>query len=79
MTRHNETCKMAFGRPSKHDDCPRCQELKQGATPRRWNNTQKQVVSNSLSQYCFSVAIYHDRCTKENNPSCACGKKSYND
>lgn len=37
---HNETCKMAFGRPSKHNTCPRCEELKAGAKPRNgWNTS----------------------------------------
>lgn len=29
MTKHN-SCTMAFGKPSKHANCPRCEELKQG-------------------------------------------------
>jgi len=33
-TKHNATCTMAFGRHSKHDNCPRCQELKNGSAPR---------------------------------------------
>lgn len=36
--KHNDTCKMAFGNPSSHNDCPRCNELKEGAKPRKaWN------------------------------------------
>ena len=80
-TKHNDSCSMAFGKPSKHDDCPRCNELKEGAAPRQgWSNTNnKQSISKQLSHYCFSVPIYHSRCTKETNPSCACGKMSYTD
>jgi len=33
--RHNGTCTMAFGRPSAHNGCPRCEELKTGAAPRK--------------------------------------------
>lgn len=78
-TKHNDTCKMVFGRPSAHNDCPRCNELKEGAQPRKgWADTKYAAVSG-LSAYCFSVPIVHSRCTKETNPSCACGKMSYTD
>jgi len=36
-TKHNGTCKMAFGKPSKHELCPRCNELKNGAEARTWS------------------------------------------
>jgi hypothetical protein len=79
-TKHNETCKMAFGNPSQHDNCPRCNELKAGAAPRKgWADMARQAVNNRLSAYCFGVAIQHSHCTKETNPSCACGKMSYTD
>lgn len=78
-TKHNSTCTMAFGKPSKHSDCPRCEELKQGAEPRKGWNVAQQYKGNGLSAYCFSVSIYHARCTAETNPSCACGKMSYTD
>lgn len=86
-TKHNDTCKMAFGKPSQHDDCPRCNELKAGAVPRQgWNSVRKELAefntrhnNGSLSAYCLSIAIYHSHCTKETNPSCACGKMSYTD
>lgn len=29
-------CTMTFGRPSRHQACPRCEELKAGAVPRSW-------------------------------------------
>lgn len=35
-TKHNDTCTMAFGRASRHHDCPRCEELKAGAAPVKW-------------------------------------------
>ena len=79
-TKHNDSCKMAFGRPSDHSNCPRCEELKNGAAARKgWNDVKQQSVSRQLSAYCFSVPIYHSRCTHETNPSCACGKMSYTD
>lgn len=79
--KHNNTCTMAFGRTSKHSDCPRCEELKNGAAPVKWAKSRNsaQVVDNSLKAYCFSVSCFYQTCTKENNPSCACGKRSYND
>lgn len=78
--KHNHTCTMAFGNPSNHNDCPRCNELKNGAAPRKgWNAIKQDRTNQFLSSYCFSVAIYHSHCTKENNPSCACGKMSYTD
>lgn len=76
-TKHNDTCNMSFGRPSTHDNCQRCNELKAGAAARTWGNVTN--VKNSLYAYCFSVGIQYSRCTKETNPSCACGKMSYTD
>lgn len=39
---HNKECKMAFGRPSKHNLCPRCEELKAGSMPRKgWVQSKK--------------------------------------
>lgn len=74
--KHNHLCTMTFGNLSKHSDCPRCEELKQGAAPRKgW---APQTVSR-LDGYCFSAPLYADRCTKENNPSCGCGKRPYTD
>ena len=43
-TQHNDSCTMAFGRPSQHCNCPRCEELKTGAEPRKaWGWRQKQM------------------------------------
>ena len=43
-TKHNDTCTMSFGRPSSHGDCPRCQELKNGAAPRQsWDHHKKEM------------------------------------
>lgn len=78
-TMHNETCKMAFGKPSAHSNCPRCEELKNGAKARTWASAHRQYNGDGLSAYCFSVPIYHSRCTAETNPSCNCGKMSYTD
>ena len=35
MTKHNDECTMAFGRKSKEGVCPRCDELRNGAEPRK--------------------------------------------
>lgn len=74
---------MAFGRPSDHDNCPRCNELKAGAAPRKgWNADKPQARrynGNGLDAYCFSVSITYSHCTKETNRGCACGKMSYTD
>ncbi len=79
-TKHNSTCTMSFGRTSKHLDCPRCEELKSGAKPVKWNiPTKRDQVSSSLNAYCFSVSMIYSRCTVETNPSCACNKMSYTD
>lgn len=40
-TRHNDSCVMAFGRPSPAGQCPRCDELRNGAKPRAGWNAQK--------------------------------------
>lgn len=79
-TAHNSTCTMAFGNFSSHDNCPRCNELKAGAAPRKsWNDVKRAANVDRLSAYCFTLAPYHSHCTKKNNPSCACGKMSYTD
>lgn len=79
--KHNNTCTMAFDRKSAHSNCPRCEELKLGAKPVKWNIPAKASQSNSssLNVYCFSVSCVYSRCTKETNPSCACNKMSYTD
>ena len=79
MSKHNNTCTMAFGRKSKHDDCSRCNELKAGAEPVKWNVPAKRSDSNSLAVYCFSVSMLYGKCTAQSNPTCACGKMSYTD
>ena len=67
---HNHTCKMAFGRPSKHSNCPRCEELKQGSAPRKgWitaTSIRKDLYSKSISQQ-----IREHSCLKSNcGPVC---------
>lgn len=48
-TRHAETCTLRFGKPSAHDDCPRCNELKAGAAPRRsWGSKARDVEAAQL-------------------------------
>jgi hypothetical protein len=39
ITRHNPDCRRAFSR--RDENCPRCQELAQGAAPRRgWGQSR---------------------------------------
>lgn len=46
---HNSKCTMAFGRPSKHADCPRCEELKAGAEPRSgWSDAKREFERRSI-------------------------------
>jgi hypothetical protein len=79
-TKHNDSCIMAFGKFSAHDNCPRCNELKAGAIPRKsWNDAVKVANVKRLSAYCFTVPIYHSHCNAQTNPSCNCGKMSYTD
>lgn len=39
MTKHNGQCSMAFGRYSPEGECPRCDELRAGAPPRKWRES----------------------------------------
>lgn len=48
--RHNDTCTMAFGRPSKATTCPRCEELKSGAQPVKGWGTAKREADQRLSE-----------------------------
>ena len=45
MKTHNEHCRMSFGRPTKEEGkCPRCDELRSGAAPRKgWGHAKKQA------------------------------------
>lgn len=66
MTKHNDTCKLAFGRPSKHTNCPRCEELKTGAKPRAWAISKAKQADAMRSK-----AIYAHNCIKSNcGPVC---------
>ncbi len=48
---HNDTCQMAFGRPSKHNNCPRCEELKTGAKPRKgWGNDKRDNERRQIAE-----------------------------
>lgn len=80
--KHNSSCTMAFGRLTKTvGACPRCDELRNGAAPIKWNvaPNNNNSTESLRATYCFSVDIYHSRCTIETNPKCACGKMSYTD
>jgi hypothetical protein len=43
-TKHNSKCTMAFGRPTKQEgECPRCDELRTGAAPRKgWGASKRE-------------------------------------
>lgn len=56
-TRHKEDCAMSFGR--KDSSCPRCQELINGATPRKaWNSRKIEEINKQL------IAIRNHDCKK---------------
>lgn len=69
MTRHNDKCSMAFGKPSKHTDCPRCEDLKAGAAPRKGWGVQRiqNLNKNYESVYCFACPPW----------GCVHGKQAY--
>lgn len=70
MTKHNSTCKMAFGRPSKHTECPRCEELKAGSKPRAgWGNNRS--IQAKIAQYDRIKHICSERCSQ---PICTFGE-----
>lgn len=62
MKTHNSTCKMAFGRPSKHSECPRCEELKTGAAPRQGWGASRKVMERMQSQAIRSHNCKASRC-----------------
>lgn len=66
---HNNKCKMAFGKPTKDDGiCPRCDELRNGAKPRKgWGWQKKEFERRSLESirnhnciqsHCGSVCTF---------------------
>ena len=68
-TKHNNTCSMAFGRPSKHSDCPRCEELKAGSKPR--NGWQKDYYAHKKrTEERYRKHTCNDSCSK---PICTWG------
>lgn len=73
-TKHSPTCRMAFGR--KDPDCPRCQELLQGAAPRPAHFRSRAVEAVSIiERFCFCGAgtpLWVSRCPR-------CGKPPYTD
>ena len=78
-TKHNDSCKMAYGKPSLHLNCPRCEELKNGAAPREGWNKNVAIVSSLRDRYCFSLAPWQGTCNMQTNPACNCGKSAYTD
>lgn len=73
-TKHNpDTCKMAFGRPTKEVGvCPRCDELRNGAPARKgWGMSQRE---RKESEERFREALRAHDCTKSNcGPICTFG------
>ena len=49
--KHNNTCLMSFGRPSKHSNYPRCEELKNGKKPRKsWGYDKRMNEARQLKE-----------------------------
>ncbi len=57
-TIHNNKCKMSFGKPTKEiGACPRCDELRNGATARKGRGiNQKQKDAN------FTISLRQHNC-----------------
>lgn len=54
-TQHNSECKMSFGRPTKQEGiCPRCDELRSGAKPRKSKNEER---LNLIRQYEHKIEV----------------------
>lgn len=65
--KHNERCRMAFGRPTREiGACPRCDELRSGAAPRKsWGYAKKEA------ERCLTAAIRaHDCVASRCGPVC---------
>lgn len=69
--KHNERCKMSFGRPTKAiGECPRCDEIRNGAEPRQgWNAAKVRFEKRSAefvrrhdckASGCTSVCTFGD-------------------
>lgn len=68
---HSSACKMAFGRPTKEiGACPRCDELRAGAAPRKgWGASKR---DNDRRR---SAEIYSHNCTESKcGPVCTFGE-----
>lgn len=66
MTKHSDSCTMAFGRPSKHATCPRCEELKGGATARKgygWRNKEQEARTlRAIRSHDFAACQKQNGC-----------------
>jgi hypothetical protein len=61
---HGENCSMAFGRKSPIGDCPRCDELRNGATPRAgYGDNKRRYEANQLASIAahFAPGSPHSR------------------
>lgn len=64
--KHSDNCKMAWGR--KDPQCPRCQDLLNGARPIVWNSSKKD------RDLAFSRSLKSHNCTVSNcGPICTFG------
>ena len=66
---HNNSCRMAFGRPSKHSTCPRCEDLKQGAEPRKGWNAHK-IEAELRRRAAIKFHYSSGECQKKCGPVC---------
>lgn len=70
--KHNHKCKLAFGKPTKTiGDCPRCDELREGAEPRKGWSTNKQnngTWEDMKKSYCFKCAPWVLHCPHGKTP-----------
>ena len=49
-TRHSPSCTMSFGRPDCSGSCPRCNELRAGAAPRKgWGAAKRSREAATLA------------------------------
>ncbi len=58
--KHNDSCVMAFGRPSPIGICARCDELRAGSAPRKgWNTRAMKDAARSKEIHAHFASEYH--------------------
>ena len=51
MTRHDDRCRMAWGKAKPETGCPRCLELARGAKPRAgWGDAARRVDAQRIEE-----------------------------